>query len=146
MRIQVVQPTASLVGDAGLSIGTWADLRLDPPPPYEVGLDFDSDAGCAHFTMDSARGDAGCNTVARNVDCDAGPLEATAGCPVRFTDGGVSFLVPDVGAVSGTLEVNGWPRANLRECEGLATCWLNNAAGIGGAVAPYVVIPTEIVP
>jgi hypothetical protein len=147
MRIQVYQPTASLVGDAGLRIGTWADLRLDPPPPYTVGLNFDSDAGCAHFTMGSARGGAGCSTdtSASNVDCGAEPLEAATGCPVTFTDGGVSFLVPDVGAVSGTLEVNGWPQAGLLQCEGLATCWLNNAVGIGGWRGPQLTIATETV-
>jgi hypothetical protein len=145
MRIQVYQPTGSLVGDAGLRIGTRADLRLDPPPPYAVGLDFHSDAGCARFTMDSARGGAMCSTVASNVDCDAGPLEAGAGCPVTFTDGGASFLVPDVGAVSGTLDVNGWPQAVLLQCEGLATCWLNNAVGIGGWDGPHLTIATEIV-
>lgn len=83
-RIRVYQPTVSLVGDAGLQIGTWADLRLDPPPPNEVGLDFGSDAGCAHFTMGSTRSGTGCaaNTVVSNVDCEAGPPEAgLAKCP-----------------------------------------------------------------
>lgn len=146
MRIRVYRPTATLVGDAGLPSGRWADLRLDPPSSYVV-LDFDSDAGCAHFELTSSRDGTGCTTdYATSVNCDAGLLEAAAGCPVTFNDAGVSFLVPDVGAASGTFGVRGWPQAELLQCEGLATCWLNNAAGIGGATGPYVDVPAETTP
>ena len=86
MRIRVCRPTASLVGDAGLPSGRWADLRLDPPSSYVV-VDFDSDAGCAHFELTSSRDGTGCTTdYATSVSCDAGLLEAAAGCPVTFND------------------------------------------------------------
>jgi hypothetical protein len=148
MRVQILQPTASLAGDGGLRIGTWADLHLDPRPPAVVALRFHGDAGCAYFAMDSNRSGAGCttDTVVSNVDCAVASTDAGAACPLVFTDGGVSFLVPDIGAVSGTLEVDGWPPSQLVQCEGLATCWLNNQVGIGGPVGLNVMIRTETVP
>ncbi|MGH7439680.1 MAG: hypothetical protein ACRENE_28660 [Polyangiaceae bacterium] len=42
--------------------------------------------------------------------------------------------------------MRGWPQAELLACEGLTTCWLNNQAGIGGPLGPYVVISTETTP
>ncbi len=147
MRVKRLQPTAVLEGDAGLRIGTWADLRLVPPPTAYVGLNFDSDAGCAYFSMDCARSGEGCttDTVVSNVDCRTSSTDAGVASPLRFTDGGVSFFVPDVGAASGVLEVEGWPRTQLLQCDGLATCELD-PVGIGAAVGLNVTIPTHTVP
>ena len=80
-----------------------------------------------------------------NVDCQTGSTDAGVASPLRFTDAGVSFFVPNVGAASGVLEVEGWPQTKLLQCEGLATCELDQV-GIGAAVVLNVLIPTQTVP
>jgi hypothetical protein len=149
MLAEVVHPTASLL-EPQLRIGTWAGIQLNPVPT-DLQLSFDSKTSRASFSMHAAVGYKCATDWVVSADGGEAATDAGAPCPLTFTPDGASFLVPDVGAATGTLGLGGWVNSQVLQCQGPASCDFYpvvqfNSGWAAQVPDPIVTMPAQIVP